>query len=251
MTLALTSLTIVAALCVVLLLLNCVAVAWLLLRGGLPLRIVRWRGHHSDAETELAELIAGGQRMSEVLHKVSEVVGDSRTSIGDLQSRFVRAVMTKSELIRKQQGRADTLAQSLIEIVDHIDVSLQLQEEDAPREHATDPVVRSGRSSILNQMQSMAINGLMRGGVRPMPLVVGQPFDSHGQRAMDRQNGDQPPDTILQVVQRGFVSGSGEDEFVLRPALVVVCAGPDEEPPPEAGAPADPAPSTSPKGDLP
>jgi molecular chaperone GrpE len=50
----------------------------------------------------------------------------------------------------------------------------------------------------------------------------GQPFDPNLHEAISQQESDQPPGTVVQVLQRGYRSG----ERLLRPALVVVAKAP-------------------------
>lgn len=48
--------------------------------------------------------------------------------------------------------------------------------------------------------------------------AMGQPFDPNLHEAISQQESDQPPGTIIQVLQRGYRAG----DRLLRPALVVV-----------------------------
>lgn len=48
--------------------------------------------------------------------------------------------------------------------------------------------------------------------------AMGQPFDPNLHEAISQQESDQPPGTVVQVLQRGYRTG----ERLLRPALVVV-----------------------------
>lgn len=48
--------------------------------------------------------------------------------------------------------------------------------------------------------------------------ALGQPFDPNLHEAISQQESDQPPGTVVQVLQRGYRAG----ERLLRPALVVV-----------------------------
>lgn len=60
--------------------------------------------------------------------------------------------------------------------------------------------------------------------VKPMPSVVGSPFDPELHEAVGLAAGSAPPDTILHELEEGFISLNGE---VLRAAKVVVCSGPE------------------------
>jgi molecular chaperone GrpE len=62
--------------------------------------------------------------------------------------------------------------------------------------------------------------------------ALNQPFDPNLHEAISQQESDQPPGTVIQVLQRGYRSG----ERLLRPALVVVAKAkpaPAPEPAPE------------------
>jgi molecular chaperone GrpE len=48
--------------------------------------------------------------------------------------------------------------------------------------------------------------------------ALGQPFDPNQHEAISQQESDQPPGTVVQVLQRGYRAG----DRLLRPALVVV-----------------------------
>jgi molecular chaperone GrpE len=48
--------------------------------------------------------------------------------------------------------------------------------------------------------------------------ALNQPFDPNLHEAISQQESDQPPGTIIQVLQRGYRAG----DRLLRPALVVV-----------------------------
>jgi molecular chaperone GrpE len=47
---------------------------------------------------------------------------------------------------------------------------------------------------------------------------MGQPFDPNLHEAISQQESDQPPGTVVQVLQRGYRAG----DRLLRPSLVVV-----------------------------
>jgi molecular chaperone GrpE len=69
---------------------------------------------------------------------------------------------------------------------------------------------------------------LERHGVSPVEVEKGQPFDPNEHEAMSTvTTKEQPPNTIVEVVQRGFHI----KKRLLRPARVLVSA-----PPPEPGA---------------
>ena len=52
---------------------------------------------------------------------------------------------------------------------------------------------------------------------------LGEAFDPHNHEALLAQPSDEPEGTVIQVVQKGYRTG----DRVLRPARVVVAAGPE------------------------
>jgi molecular chaperone GrpE len=74
------------------------------------------------------------------------------------------------------------------------------------------PIVE-GVQLVLRQFQT----AFERLEVTPVE-AMGQPFDPNLHEAISQQESDQPPGTIVQVLQRGYRAG----DRLLRPALVVV-----------------------------
>jgi molecular chaperone GrpE len=81
---------------------------------------------------------------------------------------------------------------------------------------------QAGESGPLVQgvamVQGQILDALKRHGIKPIE-ALGQPFDPHlHQAVMQQPAADQPPNTVVQVLQQGFMI----HERVLRPATVVV-----------------------------
>jgi molecular chaperone GrpE len=69
-------------------------------------------------------------------------------------------------------------------------------------------------------VQSQLLDALKRHGITPIE-AIGQPFDPNRHQAvMQQPSADCPPNTVLQVLQQGFMI----HDRVLRPASVVVAA---------------------------
>jgi molecular chaperone GrpE len=84
-------------------------------------------------------------------------------------------------------------------------------------EHATQ---QAGSSPIIEGVQLVLrqfLSAFERLDVTPVD-AAGQPFDPNLHEAISQAESDQPPGTVVQVLQRGYRSA----ERLLRPALVVV-----------------------------
>lgn len=76
-----------------------------------------------------------------------------------------------------------------------------------------------GAKSILKK----ADETLAKMGLTAIDLT-GKPFDPHDAEALTEVESDQPPGTVLEVVETGYRSG----ELLVRPARVVVSKGPTQ-----------------------
>jgi molecular chaperone GrpE len=88
-------------------------------------------------------------------------------------------------------------------------------------EHATQ---QAGASPIIEGVQLVLrqfLSAFERLEVTPIE-AAGQPFDPNLHEAISQAESDQPPGTVVQVLQRGYRSG----DRLLRPALVVVAKAP-------------------------
>jgi molecular chaperone GrpE len=133
----------------------------------------------------------------------------------DNWDRYLRAA-ADLENMRKRQKREiedakfeakNKILKEMLPVVDNLERAI---------EHAstagTNPIVE-GVQLVLRQFTT-AFERLEVTGVEAM----GQPFDPNLHEAISQQESDQPPGTVVQVLQRGYRSG----ERLLRPALVVV-----------------------------
>jgi molecular chaperone GrpE len=89
-------------------------------------------------------------------------------------------------------------------------------------ERATEAARQAGETGPLVQgvamVQSQLLDMLKRHGITPIE-ARGQPFDPNRHQAvMQQPSADQPPNTVLQVLEKGFMI----HDRVLRPARVVV-----------------------------
>jgi len=124
---------------------------------------------------------------------------------------FRRRVAREVEIAR--QFGAERLASGLLPVVD----SLELALSNADRSDVATLV--EGQQATL-RLLAKALEGA---GITELD-PAGQPFDPERHEAMAVQpTAEQPPDTVLTVVQKGYVLNSR----LLRPARVIVSRAPD------------------------
>jgi molecular chaperone GrpE len=106
-----------------------------------------------------------------------------------------------------------SVAQDLLPIFDNLDRAL-----DAGRAAGEEGPLVQGVAMVQGQFLEL----LKRHGVTPIE-AHGQPFDPHLHQAlMQRPSADVEPNTVLQVIEKGFMN----QDRVLRPAKVVVSTKP-------------------------
>jgi molecular chaperone GrpE len=134
----------------------------------------------------------------------------------DNYDRFLRAA-ADLENTRKRQKREledakfetkNKVLKEMLPVVDNLERAI----EHAGAAGEKNPILE-GVQLVLRQFTA----AFERLEVTPVD-AMGQPFDPNLHEAISQQESDQPPGTIVQVLQRGYRAG----ERLLRPALVVV-----------------------------
>lgn len=139
-----------------------------------------------------------------------------------LKDRYLRAAAEfenyKKRMAREHEEIRVRAGQRLI--VELLPVADDLERAiDAFDQHMDEPEkVREGVALVHRALGTL----LEREGVREVTPAVGDAFDPHLHEALLSQPSEQAADTVLDVVQKGFLLG----ERVIRPARVVVSAGP-------------------------
>jgi molecular chaperone GrpE len=172
-------------------------------------------GSGDDIPVEVVPPEAEKDPLQELEGKVAALEKDKK----DNWDRYLRAA-ADLENMRKRQKREiedakfdakNKILKEMLPVVDNLERAI---------EHAsqagTNPIVE-GVQLVLRQFTT-AFERLEVTGVEAM----GQPFDPNLHEAISQQESDQPPGTVVQVLQRGYRSG----ERLLRPALVVVAKAP-------------------------
>jgi molecular chaperone GrpE len=103
----------------------------------------------------------------------------------------------------------------ILPVLDHYEMGLKSAEE-----HQTDCSVTEGFKMVYNQL----LDVLKKSNVEPID-AVGKPFDPHHHEALTHMPSDEPAETVVQEVRRGYMMG----DKLLRAAQVIVSSGKPEE----------------------
>lgn len=141
--------------------------------------------------------------------------------------RYLRAAADLENLRKRQKREMDDVRleakgkvlKEMLPVVDNLERAI----EHATATAGTNPIVE-GVQLVLRQF----LTAFERLEVTPVE-AGGQPFDPNLHEAISQQESDQPPGTVMQVLQRGYKSG----DRLLRPALVVVAKAKAAPPPAE------------------
>lgn len=100
----------------------------------------------------------------------------------------------------------------MLPVVDNLERAIEHAAQQSKDDEKTRPIIE-GVQLVLRQF----VTAFERLDVTQVE-AEGKPFDPNLHEAISQQESDQPPGTIVQVLQRGYRSG----DRLLRPALVVV-----------------------------
>lgn len=180
-------------------------------------------GEPTNAPAEAVAGAASGELPVEVQPPEQPEGSDLEARIAALEKekkdnwdRYLRAVADLENLRKRQKREMDDarleskgkVLKEMLPVVDNLERAI---------EHAT---AQAGGNPIIEGVQLVLrqfLTAFERLDVTPIE-AGGQPFDPNLHEAISQQESDQPPGTVLQVLQRGYKSG----ERLLRPALVVV-----------------------------
>jgi molecular chaperone GrpE len=162
----------------------------------------------AELEQQVAEL---EQRSAELEVERDEHLADLQRLAADFDNYRKRAARDQESLVARASER---LVKELLPVVDDLERALAAatQHEEAQLEDGVRLVHRA-----LSQV-------LEKEGLRE--IDTGGTFDPHEHEALLTQPADVEEGAILEVIQKGYRLG----DRVLRPARVVVAAGPAEEP---------------------
>jgi len=139
--------------------------------------------------------------------------------------RYLRTAADLENFRKRQRRELDDarfeskskVLKEMLPVVDNLERAI----EHATQQAGVSPIVE-GVQLVLRQFMS----AFERLEVTPIE-AAGQPFDPNLHEAISQAESDQPPGTVVQVLQRGYRAA----ERLLRPALVVVAKAPTAKTP--------------------
>ncbi len=127
----------------------------------------------------------------------------------DLENGRKRAKREMDDAKLEAKGK---VLKEMLPVVDNLERAIEHAAQQAKDDAQSKPIIE-GVQLVLRQFMT-AFERLDVTAVE----AEGKPFDPNLHEAISQQESDQPPGTIVQVLQRGYRSG----DRLLRPALVVV-----------------------------
>lgn len=143
-------------------------------------------------------------------------LAEAEAKIVELQESFLRAKAETENVRRRAQEDVakahkfaiESFAEHLLPVVDSLEAAVAHSSDDLQK-------VREGVELTLRQL-----SGALEKGRVVALNPVGEKFDPHRHQAISMVPADQEPNTVVAVLQKGFVIA----DRVLRPALVTVAA---------------------------
>ncbi|KAH0442861.1 nucleotide exchange factor GrpE [Paraburkholderia fungorum] len=147
---------------------------------------------------------------------VEAALTEAEAKIAELQESFLRAKAETENVRRRAQEdiakahkfAIESFAEHLLPVVDSLEAAVAHSSDDLQK-------VREGVELTLRQL-----SGALEKGRVVALNPVGEKFDPHRHQAISMVPADQEPNTVVAVLQKGFVIA----DRVLRPALVTVAA---------------------------
>ncbi len=145
---------------------------------------------------------------------VQDALAEAQARIADLQESFLRAKAETENVRRRAQEDVtkahkfaiESFAEHLLPVLDSLEAALSDSSGDLAK-------VREGVELTARQL-----TGALEKGRVVALNPVGEKFDPHRHQAISMVPADQEPNTVVSVLQKGYVIA----ERVLRPALVTV-----------------------------
>ncbi|CAE6776797.1 Protein GrpE [Paraburkholderia domus] len=147
---------------------------------------------------------------------VEAALAEAEAKIAELQESFLRAKAETENVRRRAQDdiakahkfAIESFAEHLLPVIDSLEAAVAHSSDDLQK-------VREGVELTLRQL-----TGALEKGRVVALSPVGEKFDPHRHQAISMVPADQEPNTVVAVLQKGFVIA----DRVLRPALVTVAA---------------------------
>jgi molecular chaperone GrpE len=143
-------------------------------------------------------------------------LAEAEAKIAELQESFLRAKAETENVRRRAQEDVakahkfaiESFAEHLLPVVDSLEAAVAHSSDDLQK-------VREGVELTLRQL-----TGALEKGRVVALNPIGEKFDPHRHQAISMVPAEQEPNTVVAVLQKGFVIA----DRVLRPALVTVAA---------------------------
>ena len=154
---------------------------------------------------------------ADALAALTNEVAELKAKNAELAEQFLRAKAeaqntmrrAEEEMAKARKFAVESFAEGLLPVLDSFEAGLAVQE-------ATLEQMREGSEATLRQLRS----ALERNKVVAIAPEVGARFDPTQHQAISLVPADQPTNTVVSVLQKGYLIA----ERVLRPALVTVAA---------------------------
>ena len=154
---------------------------------------------------------------SDELARLQGELAELKAKSAELADQFLRAKAeaenarrrAEDEVAKARKFGIESFAESLLPVADSLDAALAIKE-------ATPQQLREGADATLRQLTS----ALERNKVLAINPAAGSKFDPHQHQAISVVASEQEPNTIVTVLQKGYVMA----ERGLLPALVTVSA---------------------------
>ena len=146
---------------------------------------------------------------------VEAALAEAEAKLAEMQESFLRAKAETENVRRRAQEDVakahkfaiESFAEHLLPVVDSLEAAVAHSSDDLQK-------VREGVELTLRQLNG----ALEKGRVVAINPPAGEKFDPHRHQAISMVPAEQEPNTIVSVLQKGFVIA----DRVLRPALVTV-----------------------------
>ncbi|KKB63070.1 heat shock protein GrpE [Robbsia andropogonis] len=150
-------------------------------------------------------------------HEAEAALAEAQAQIAALKEEFLRAKAETENVRRRGQEEKEkahkfaieSFAEHLLPVVDSLEAGLGADASNAEK-------LREGMDLTLKQL----LAALEKGRIKVVAPEANDKFDPHFHQAISMVPADQEPNTVVTVLQKGYVIA----ERVLRPALVMVAA---------------------------
>jgi molecular chaperone GrpE len=167
-----------------------------------------------QAQAQQPETAAGEQQAE--TSGVEAALAETQAKLAEMQENFLRAKAETENVRRRGQEDVakahkfaiESFAEHLLPVVDSLEAAVTHSSDDLVK-------VREGVELTLRQL-----TGALEKGKVIALNPVGEKFDPHRHQAISMVPADQEPNTVVAVLQKGYVIA----DRVLRPALVTVAA---------------------------